>query len=357
MDITQIDKNFENRYSYEGMTTYDIEQPPFRLFGLSREPGETDYKRMPYKVLEAITNDSIHRLSLYTAGIRLRFKTDSKRIVLTCELPALTKFDHMPRTGVACFDLYADGRYCNVFRSGVNEGTTPGREEGDCGYSSGYEFPDSRQRELLIHFPLYNRVSKVYISLEEGSSLAPCDDYKIAKPIVYYGSSITQGGCASHPGNCYTAILSRRLDADHINLGFSGNARGELAMAEYIGSLSMHAFVYDYDYNAPTVEHLQNTHEPFFKRFREYQPTTPVIMVSAANIMYNSEEITGQRREIIRTTYENAVAAGDKNVYFIDGSEIYKEVGLDYCTVDCVHPNDLGFLCMANTIGAVLENM
>lgn len=356
MKITDIDKNFENRYSYEGMKTYDIEQPPFRLFGLNRAPGELDYKRLPYQVMEVVSNGSLARLGRHTAGIRLRFKTDSKRIILTCELPDLTKFDHMPRTGVSCFDLYADGRYCNVFRSGVNEGPTPGRDEGDYGYSSGYNFPDSQEREILIHFPLYNMVTKVYISLEEGASLAPCEAYKIAKPIVYYGSSITQGGCASHPGNAYTNILSRRLNADQINLGFSGNARGEDEMADHIGSLDMHAFVYDYDYNAPTVEHLQETHERFFKRFRQYQPTTPVVMVSTANIM-QSPEITLRRKEIIRATYENARAAGDENVYFIDGGEIYKDVGLDYCTVDSVHPNDLGFWCMANTIGAVLEKL
>lgn len=357
MKITDIDKNFENRYSYEGMKTYDIEQPPFRLFGLSREPGELDFKRLPHKVLEAVPNDGVKRLGLHTAGIRLRFKTDSKRIILTCELPDLTKFDHMPRSGVSCFDLYADGRYCNVFRSGVNEGPTPGREEGDYGYSSGYNFADGKEREILIHFPLYNRVSKVYISLEEGATLSACCDYKIQKPIVYYGSSITQGGCASHPGNAYTNIISCRMDADHINLGFSGSARGEKEMADYIGGLDMHAFVYDYDYNADTVEYLQETHEQFFRWFRQYQPSTPVIMVSAANVVANSPEITAQRRQIIRTTYENALAAGDKNVYFIDGSDIYKDVGLDYCTVDSVHPNDLGFWCMANAVGEVIRKL
>lgn len=348
MDISKIDKNFEEHYSFEGLKTYNIEQPPFRLFGLCREPGETDYKRMPYKALEAIANDSIHRLNLHTAGIRLRFKTDSQRIVLTCRLPGFTRHDNMPLTAASCFDMYADGHYCKVFRPGEDLSGT---------FSSEHKFDSRKMRDILIHFPLYNPVTEVYISLEEDADIVACGDYKIQKPIVYYGSSITQGGCASHPGNCYTAIISRRLDADHINLGFSGNARGEKEMAEHIGSLDMHAFVYDYDYNAPTVEHLEKTHEPFFKLFRQYQPNTPVIMISAANMVDNSPEITAQRREIIRATYLNALAAGDKNVYFIDGSEIYKEVGLDYCTVDNVHPNDLGFWCMANTIGAVLETL
>ena len=346
MNIAEIDKNFAESYSFDGLKTYDIEQPPFRLFGLFREAGEKDYKRLPHTVVEEIGNNGYRSLYKNTSGIRLRFKTDSQRIVLTCRLPGFTRHDNMPRTASSCFDMYADGHYCKVFRPSEDLSGT---------FSSEHNFGSRKMRDILINFPLYNPVDEVYISLEEGANIVPCDDYKQQKPTVYYGSSITQGGCASHPGNCYCSIISRRMDADFVNLGFSGSARGELAMADYIGGLSMHAFVYDYDYNAPTVAHLQETHEPFFKHFRQYQPTTPVIMVSRANEIGTKE--TRQRRDIIRTTYENALAAGDKNVYFIDGSEIYKAVGLDYCTVDCVHPNDLGFLCMANTIGAVLERL
>lgn len=348
MNIAEIDKNFQEQYSLDGLKTHSIEQPPFRLFGLCREAGERDYKRLPHAVVEAIGNTGYKSLYKNTSGIRLRFKTDSKRILLTCKLPGFTRHDNMPRTASSCFDMYADGHYCKVFRPGTDLSGT---------YSSEHTFENRKMRDILINFPLYNPVDEVYISLEEDAQIAPCDDYRQQKPTVYYGSSITQGGCASHPGNSYCGIISQRMDADFINLGFSGSAHGELKMADYIGSLDMFAFVYDYDYNAPTVEHLQQTHEAFFRRFRSYQPTTPVIMVSGANIMYDSEEITRQRREIIRTTYENAIAAGDKNVYFIDGSKIYKEVGLDLCTVDCVHPNDLGFLCMANSIGAVLEKL
>ncbi len=346
MNIAEIDKNFAESCSLEGLKTYEIEQPPFRLFGLCREAGERDYKRLPHAVVEEIGNAGYSSLYKNTSGIRLRFKTDSQRIALTCKLPGFTRHDNMPRTASGCFDLYADGHYCKVFRPGTDESGT---------YSSEHEFEDRKMRDILINFPLYNAVNEVYISLEEDAKILACDDYKQQKPTVYYGSSITQGGCASHPGNCYCAMISQWMDADYVNLGFSGSARGELAMADYIGSLDMHAFVYDYDYNAPTAEHLQNTHEPFFKRFRQHQPNTPVIMVSRANEIGTEE--TRQRRDIIRTTYEKAIAAGDKNVYFIDGSEIYKEVGLDYCTVDCVHPNDLGFLYMAKSIGAVLEHL
>lgn len=357
MDITEIDKNFENRYSFEGLKTYDIEQTPFRLFGLCRDRGEQDYKRLPHGLVKELENPGVQSLYTNTSGIRLRFKTDSKQIVLSCELPRITKHLNMAMTGASCFDLYADGHYCNVFRPGVDiNGDYAAAPDYSHGYTSGYTFEDRKERDILIHFPLYNDVTKVYLSLEEGASLLPCGDYKIQKPVVYYGSSITQGGCASHPGNCYCAMLSRWLDADYVNLGFSGSCKAEPELAEYIGSLDMHAFVYDYDHNAPTAEFLQKTHEPFFQLFRKYQPKVPVIMVSGADLSHGQAEHQ-KRKQIIQQTYLNARSAGDDKVYFIDGDDIYRDAGLDYCTVDDTHPNDLGFWYMAKTIGKVLQNL
>ncbi len=357
MDITKIDKNFANTYSFEGLETHNVNEPPFRLYGLCRQAGEQDFKRLPHKLMQELDLPGVKTLYTNTSGIRVRFRTDSTRIVLSAVLPNLHPMSHMPLAGIMGFDLYADGQYCGILRPDPNivaNGEASWNEESR--FSSGYTFQEKKEREILINFPLYNNVSDVYISLEKGASLLPAGEYKIQKPIVYYGSSITQGGCASHPGNSYSAIISRRLDADFVNLGFSGSCRAEMEIADYIGKLDMSAFVYDYDYNAPTIEYLQNTHEEFFKRFRSYQPKTPVIMVSKADITVDPKT-TLRRRDIIRKTWENARGAGDENVYFIDGGEIYKDVGEVYCTVDGVHPNDLGFWAMANTIGQTLAGI
>lgn len=344
MDIRKIDKNFESFGSFEGLIPYDIEQPPFLLYGLSRQLGEEDYKRLPHAVATKTGSAMVQALYTNTAGIRLRFRTDSMRIGLTCVLPSIVLPPHNSRGGMSCFDLYADGQYCNTFFPGLEK---PEEDLGGGGYRAMHTFAEKKEREILIHFPLYNNVTKVYIALEEGASVRPSQGYAHQLPIVYYGSSITQGGCASHAGNSYQAIISRRLDTDYINLGFSGGCKGELTLAEYIGSLPMSIFVYDYDHNAPNAAFLEKTHEPFFNVFRQCQPKTPVLMISMADKCVPD---TQQRKAVIRRTWENARAAGDENVWFLDGEEIYREVGLDYCTVDRCHPNDLGFWCMANAI-------
>ncbi|MBR6426308.1 MAG: hypothetical protein IKS28_00630, partial [Clostridia bacterium] len=180
-------------------------------------------------------------------------------------------------------------------------------------------------QDLIIDFPLYNDVDKLFIGVSDKALFETPAGYGRRVPVVYYGSSITQGGCASRPGNSYQAMLSRALDCDYINLGFSGSAKGEQIIARYIAGLEMSAFVFDYDHNAPDAEHLARTHEPFFLTVREAHPDTPVIIISkpdVINVDPEAERSFAVRRDIIRKTYENALSRGDKNVYFIDGASI-----------------------------------
>ena len=356
MDISKIDKNFCSYYSFEGMRTYDVNDNPFTLYGLCREDCKSDFKRLPHSLAEKIDNNSIKALYKNTAGIRVRFRTDSKQIILKCVFPKLSTSSTMPLTGSSCFDLYADGKYCSVFRPAIDiNGKFSTNTMEDTGYTSGYVFPEKEMREILIHFPLYNDVDEVYIALEEGATLLETKGYKNSVPIVFYGSSITQGGCASHAGNCYSAIISRRLGCDYINLGFSAGCFAEKEMCEYISELEKSVLVYDYDHNAETAEFLENTHERFFKQLREKNPCLPVVMISAADDSFGKE--AERRKKIIKKTFENAKIAGDNNVYYIDGSEIYKSVGTEYCTVDGIHPNDHGFFHMANVIGDIIKSV
>ncbi len=181
------------------------------------------------------------------------------------------------------------------------------------------------------------------------SAAAP---YSRSGKIVYYGSSITQGGCASRPGNAYPSILSRRFDIDYINLGFSGNCKGEQTMADYLAQLDMKILVLDYDHNAPNPEHLLNTHENLFKTVRAAQPDLPIIIMSATSFMKAREE----RRSIIYITYKNAVNKGDQNVYFWDGTKEFADYE-DFGTVEGCHSNDIGFFATAKSLEKVVQNI
>lgn len=247
---------------------------------------------------------------------------------------------HFTLAGIAGFDMYVgeDPEYYATFIPPVN-------------LSSGYEriihFDDRTEREITINFPLYSDVAELYIGLEESAVLKKAPEYKHSKPIVFYGSSITQGGCASRPGNAYENIISRTLHTDYICLGFSGATKAASGFAEYIKNLDMSVFVCDYDNNAPTLKHLEETHQKMFLTVREANPDLPIILLSRPKYRLNKNE--QQRLAVVRKTYTDAIAAGDKNVYLIDGPTLMQYAGNDG-TVDGIHPNDLGFHSMARVL-------
>ena len=343
-DISKVDSNFiiETNTDKKDINFHSIDDAPFKIYGVFKENGK--YRRMPEEVAKTVS-EGVYILHTNTAGGRVRFVTDSPYIVINASMDGLGKMSHFPLTGSAGFDMYVENRYTKTF--------VPPFDISD-GYESVFDFEDSKEREITIDFPLYSNVINLYIGLKENAVIKEAKPYKNAKPIVYYGSSITQGGCASTPGMSYQAIISRNFDYDYINLGFSGNAKAEDEMIEYIKNLDMSLFVYDYDHNAPTVEHLQNTHEKMFKAIREKHPDLPIIMMSRPKYFLNEEEVI--RRNIIETTYNNAVSAGDKNVYFIDGKALTK-LCKDMGTVDNSHPTDFGFASMAEALTKVIENI
>ena len=149
--------------------------------------------------------------------------------------------------------------------------------------------------DVLIWLPRNERIANITVSFPDDALVCPPTPYKYSKPIVYYGSSITEGGCAYNINGGYNAIISQHLDADYINLGFSGSAKGELPIADFINSLDISIFVYDYDHNAPTVEHLAATHESFFKRIREKHPDLPVVMMTRPAVTYGEDEKNAAR--------------------------------------------------------------
>lgn len=350
----QLDKNLivEKTVKRDGLKEHDILEAPFKIYGLLMpDDAEDKFKRLPLAVAEKVNAGVVHHHANTTGG-RVRFATNSKRIAIRAEMPFVCRGSHFPLTGTAGFDLYVevDGEqlYWDTF-------VPPYDMEG--GYESEARQTDGQMREYTINMPTYSEVSRLYIMLDEDALVKECRPYKYEVPVVYYGSSITQGGCASRPGNIYQNIIARRFDCDYINLGFSGSARGEDAIAEYIANLDMSMFVYDYDHNAPSNEHLKETHEKMFKKVREKHPDIPIICASrilsgCEHLLSPLGEVLEKNRETIKETVENARKAGDKNVYYIDGREFSNQFGDSASlTVDKSHPNDFGFAVMAKVIG------
>ena len=353
MDISKIDKNFaiEEKVKRENTKIYNVCESPFKVYGLIYPQNENDFfHRMPFETAKKLGSE-MEMLNHLTAGGRVKFVTDSKYIGIRAEMNTIYKMPHFSLSGSAGMDLYIkkDGKHKWIKSFIPQWYVEDGFEDDVCiQYSGMYEY--------TINLPSYSGITNLYIILDENAKVFEWQGYECDKPIVYYGSSITQGACASRPGNTYQSIIERKINYDYINLGFSGNAKGEIEMAEYIASIPMKAFVYDYDHNAPSVEHLRETHYRMFNIIRNKQPDLPIICVSRPD--YHDFGQIDERRQVIIDTVEKAKALGDKNVYFVDGLSFADELGGgDSILVDGCHPNDLGFMSMANGIGRTLENI
>lgn len=343
---SQVDPNFkvEQRIQLPDVTFYDVQQNAQLLFGLSLD--EQGFYRMK-EADAAKVNPDVLQLCRNTTGGRIRFVTDSSYVAIRVKSEQTESPPHISATGYNGFDLYRNGVFCGIF---------PPPQNTAAGYESVIHFLEEGPAEITIHFPIYSNVEHVEVGIQETAFLEEAPPFPVNKKVVFYGSSITQGACVSRPGLTYVNHLARKLGCDVFNLGFSGSARGETAMAEYIASLNPDVFVLDYEHNAPTLDHLQKTHEAFYRAFRGLCPHMPILMLSSPDLPFKRNSRT-KRRNVILATLEKGKQDGDENLFFLDGETFYPKAFWDSCSVDTVHPNDMGHFFMAETIYPVLKTL
>ena len=333
---------------------YDVRRAPFALYGFY-EPLQTPYfRRLPEGVAEA-TSEGVAKLCRESAGGRVRFATDSPYIAIRAKFRVVGHSSHLTQLNSSGFDLYIDGefgsRYVREFRMPYDMVDR---------YEQIIHLERGEMRSYTVNFPIHSVVESVEIGLAPDAALLEhALPYRPYLPIVIYGSSIVHGTAASRPGLAYPAILSRELNMDYVNMGFSGKALGEKAIAEWLGTLPMSVFVCDYDHNAPSAEHLAATHHEFYRTVRKHNSTVPYIMVTRPDYYTcpREYELNHDRRAAVMRSYLAARDEGDRNVYFVDGMDFQTAPHQYDLTVDSTHPNDAGFIRMADSIGTVIRHV
>ena len=349
------DPNMEvkNAVFGEEIKWYSAQEKPFDLYGFDGSTPDFLSSRIPADTAAQIS-EGVLGFSGFAAGGRVRFWTDSRVIAIRASYGEAYHPTSLNACLVHGFDLYTaseDGRetYAHTYRPNKNildndvfEAEYKTRRPGGAYYT--------------LNFPYYSEVKSLFIGLDEGCTLRAGLPYVNEKPVIFYGSSITHGAAACRPGNSYQSFLSQWLNMNYVNLGFAGRAKGEEAAARYIAGRDMQAFVLDYDHNAPDAEHLERTHYPFYEIVRKAQPDLPIVMITKPDF-FMSPEASAVRREIIRASYNKARAAGDENVYFVDGETFFEGEMYESCTIDGCHPNDIGFHRMAKKLRGLMEKL
>ena len=351
MDIKKIDKNFEIKQDIsDGMKYYRIPSEPFDLYGVFYETKTDCFVRMPSDIANSVSKN-VGLLNAETAGGRIRFSTNSTTVSLNVKYSYLNYAPHLSVLGSSGFILLEerDDKTVFVYSFMPDHYSNDSEKKTENGYSVTKRVNDGKLKNYILYFPNYNDITELTIGLDETAFVGHGKRYKDIAPVLYYGSSITQGGCASRADNAYPALISKWSNTDFINLGFSGSALGEIGIADHLAGIDCSVFVMDYDFNAPTPEFLKKTHYDFYRAYRAKKHDTPIVFISNPDTDENFMQ-ADKRLKVVKETYEKALAEGDKNVYFIDGRQLFGKVDRENCTVDGTHPNDLGFYKMAKRI-------
>jgi hypothetical protein len=311
------------------------------------------YDRLPAKA-EGKVRDAVWNLGRHSAGLCVRFVTDAQEIHAKWTLTSKTlAMPHMPATGVSGLDLYAKDDKGTWRWLAVGQ---PREQMNSVKLVAGLP---AGQREYLLYLPLYNGVSAAEIGVPKEHKLgkAPSRAKGADKPILFYGTSITQGGCASRPGMVHTAILGRWLDRPVVNLGFSGNGRMEPELAHLLAEIDAAVYVLDCLPNMQAKEVAERV-EPLVHILRKSRPTTPIVLVedrsyTNAYLLPGPRERNETSRAALRKAFANLQSAGVKNLHYLPGEHLLGEDAEG--TVDSSHPTDLGFLRQAEAFAKALR--
>ena len=303
---------------------------------------ENRYDRLPFSY-KNIVRKPVWDLSKSSAGLSIRFISNSKSISIKWKVFNDFTMNHMAETGIKGVDLYYKNengwQYINT-----------GRPEG---IDNEYLLVDNmteKLREFKIFLPLYEGVENIEVGIHSNSFIRQVEK-NIKKPIIFYGTSITQGGCASRPGMAHTNIISRKLDVDVINFGFSGNGRMEEPIAKLISELDPAFYVIECMPNMISPENVSKNTIPLVNTIRKKNPTAPIIFIDLfkPTFLVLDKKVDNNTKAMnlaLKYEYQKMIDIGYKNIFYVESENA---LGIDQeGTVDGVHFTDLGFMRYAD---------
>ena len=302
------------------------------------------YDRLPSNVTAKV-NGGVRAMRHHTAGMQFRFTTDSKKLHFKwVPYNARLSMDHMPSTGVSGIDVYQQtpdgvwryvktGRITNAKGGSLTIDWTPGTP-------------------CLVNLPLYNGVKSFSLGIEPNAKISSAPPHRGAsKPVVFYGTSITHGGCASRPGLAFVNVVGRTLDVPVVNLGFSGSGVMEYEMSEHLAAIDASCYVLDClwnmgmtkadDVNNRRGRNVDENYEPFIRNLRAKRPNVPIVMAERCDVYCGPQN---SQDKFIRKLYEKLIAEGWTNLVYLPKDKMY--TGDLEGTVDGCHPNDWGMMSM-----------
>lgn len=357
-DIAKYDPNM----AVEGITVENglkwIDGTLLPIEGRAFDDVDEYYDRLPSGVTTNV-NQGVRDMKHHTAGEQFRFSTDSRRLVFrwTPRDESLA-MDHLPASGKSGIDVYrfdaAAGRWLYAKTGRI---TDP--------HGAQLDIPWTPGTPCLVNLPLYNGLKSFSLGVEPGAAVRALPPRRsgVEKPVVFYGTSITHGGCASRPGMSFVNIVGRDLDVPVVNLGFSGSGVMELEMSEHLARIDASCYVLDCLWNMGTTtgeranaangfikgRNVEENYEPFIRNLRAKRPGVPIVMAGQCDVYCGEPNV---KERFVKALYEKLVAEGWTGLHFLPNAGMH--CGDFEGTVDGCHPNDHGMVSLARAYGAAV---
>ena len=348
--LDEIDRNFKGITASPDLEWIDAFDPRLAIRGLAWAQENRSFRRVPERVADSLSS-AVQHLSRCPAGGFVAFRTNADEIAVRMANSDTSAMSHMPLTGIAGAELFIleHGAWIPLAVAVPPLANPVFERRLVIGMGS-------RLREYRLYLPLYQPLQALSIGVSPGAVVEPVPSTR--KPIVFYGTSIAQGGCASTTGSDYVATVGRMMGYDALNFGFSGSGKGEPEVAQLISEIDAALFVIDYAANVEPGE-LQATLPAFHRILRERHPLTPIVILSSisfTNARWNRELRLQQlaRRDYMMKYYVEARERGDLNLHFIDGEGLLPS-GIDGTYVDGIHPTSAGFQRIAQNLVPQLQ--
>lgn len=319
---------------------YNASEMPVRGRGWQRT--DSVFIRLPASA-RSVVREPVWNLAHNTAGLSIEFSTDAESLLVQWTLTSASlAMPHMPATGVSGVDLY-------VYNTGGQlQFVENGRPNGQTS-SNWFQLPEGTDRYVL-YLPLYNGIKELKFGVPANASFKTSTDAASQPTVVFYGTSIAQGGCASRPGLAWPTIVSRMMNLNGVNLGFSGNGQMEPEMAELLGEIDADIYVLDCLWNM-TPQMVRERVDPFIRKLRSIRPETPILLAEDSHL----RDMPGIKGELLSAIFARLVSEGYLHLYYMSNTGMLGTDGEG--TVDGVHPNDLGMMRHAEAFSASLRRI
>ena len=310
------------------------------------------YDRLPAGVTTNV-NGGVRLMKHHTSGMQFRFTTSSRKLLFKwVPYNHGLAMDHMPSTGVSGIDIYRFdarlGRWLYVKTGRITNAK-----------GAQLQVPWTPGTPCLVNLPLYNGVRSFTLGVEPDATVSALGPRRsgIDRPVVFYGTSITHGGCCSRPGMAFVNIVGRELDVPVVNLGFSGSGVMEFEMSEHIARIDASCYVLDCLWNMKSLasggvkgRNVEENYEPFIRNLRSKRPDVPIVMAESCDVYCGGPNA---KDDYVKRLYDKLVAEGWKNLVYLPKEEMYQR---DFeGTVDGVHPNDWGMMSLARAFGGAVR--